>query len=88
MKIDQQLIIAGVQLLVFVLNIILLIALFAKRKKAKTKEEQLQLDEIIASVIPSTVQTLKTLCEQNNVLFNKKTVAKTVSKEIKKEGQR
>lgn len=84
MKIDQQLIIAGVQILLFILNVVLLIALFARKKKAKTKEEQQQLDEIIASVIPSTVKTLKTLCEQNNVLFNKKTIAKTISKEIKK----
>ena len=86
MKIDQQLIIAGVQLLLFILNVILLTVLFAKKKKTKTKEEQILLDEIIASIIPSTIQTLKTLCEQNNVIFNKKTIAKTISKEIKKEG--
>ena len=86
MKIDQQLIIAGVQLLVFVLNIILLIVLLAKKKKAKTKEDQQLLDEIIKSVIPTTISTLKTMCEQNNVLFNKKTIAKNISKEIKKEG--
>ena len=85
MKIDQQLIIAGVQLILFILNIILLIVLFAKKKKTKTKEEQILLDEIITSIMPSTIQTLKTLCEQNNVLFNKKTIARTISKEIKKE---
>ena len=84
MKIDQKLIIAGVQLILFILNVILLIILFAKKKKTKTKEEQILLDEIISSIMPSTIQTLKTLCEQNNVLFNKKAVAKTISKEIKK----
>lgn len=84
-KIDQQLIIAGIQLLVFVLNIIMLIALFAKKKKAKTKEEQQQLDEIIASVIPATVSTLKTLCEQTGVSYSSKVAAKLAKKEIKKE---
>ena len=86
MKIDQQLIIAGVQLILFILNVILLIVLLAKRKKTKEKEEQILLDEIISTIMPSTIQTLKTLCEQNNVIFNKKTIAKTISKEIKKEG--
>ena len=86
MKIDQQLIIAGVQLLLFILNVILLTVLFAKKKKTKTKEEQILLDGIIESIIPSTIQTLKTLCQQNNVIFNKKTMAKTISKEIKKGG--
>lgn len=84
MKIDQQIIVAGIQLLLFILNVVLLIALFAKRKKTKEENEQILLDEIISSIIPSTIQTLKTLCEQNNVLFNKKTIAKSVSKKIKK----
>ena len=86
MKIDQQIIMAGVQILIFILNVILLIVLFAKKKKTKTKEEQIILDEIIASIMPSTIKTLKTLCEQNNVLFNKKTIARSISKEIKKGG--
>ena len=85
MKIDQQLIIAGVQLLVFALNIILLIVLFTKKKNAKTKEEQQQLDKIIASVIPATVSTLKTLCEQAGINYSPKVTAKLVKKEIKKE---
>ena len=85
MKIDQQLIIAGVQLLLFILNVILLIVLFAKKKKAKTKEEQQQLDEIIESVIPATVSTLKTLCQQAKVTYSPKVVAKLAKKEIKKE---
>lgn len=85
MKVEQELIVAGIQLILFVLNVIILITLFAKRKKAKTKEEQSQLDEIIASVIPATVSTLKTLCEQAGVNYSPKVAAKIAKKEIKKE---
>lgn len=85
MKVNNEIIVAGIQLILFVLNVIILITLFAKRKKAKTKEEQSQLDEIIASVIPATVSTLKKLCEQAGVNYSSKIAAKLAKKEIKKE---
>lgn len=85
MIINEKLIIAGVQLIVLILNIILLIALFVKKKKAKTKEEQQQLDKIIESVIPATVSTIKTLCEQASVSYSSKVAANLAKKEIKKE---
>lgn len=67
------------------INIIIVVFLLIKKSKTTNKAEKEQLNKIIEQVMPNTISTIKTLCENTGLCYNKKTTAKIASNIIKKE---
>ena len=85
MELNPQLIALIGQGAVALFNIILLLVLISKRKNAVSDEETARLDTIIDSVMPATINSIKTLCEENGIIYNKHETIKKTKKLIKEQ---
>lgn len=83
MEITPQLIIIFIQTFFTLISITMLIIFAIKRKNAKNDEEIQQIDMIISQIMPTAINGIKKLCEEQGIKLNKKETIKQTKRIIK-----